>query len=96
MSDGRSSLLHDLKLKAQLFAPEDVTQVVFPKLSGEAQGRPLLIEVNQKFNPKESPQVRQRDVRTNGLEADVGIEREEPTIGNEILERVAVKGGCGG
>jgi len=46
---------HNLKFKLQFFGAKDVAQIKLPELTGEAKGRPTLIEINDEFQTDGSP-----------------------------------------
>jgi hypothetical protein len=49
-SAGRVFFISRLQFEPQLFSTKDRGQVKLPKLSGESQGRPPLIEIHQKLD----------------------------------------------
>ena len=64
---------------------------MLPKLSGEAERRPSLIQVNNKFQAQRSPQVRQRHISADWSQFEICVERETGVLLHEILEGVAIQ-----
>ena len=86
----RSGFLN-LKLKLKFFTTGQCAQIEFPKLSGEAQRGPPLIEIDDELKSYGSPKIRERDVSPNRLQLYFCVEWEKLTIVDEAVERVAVE-----
>ena len=81
----------NLKLKLKLFTTDQCAQIELPKLSGEAERGPPLIEIDDELKSYGSPKIRERDVSPNRLQLYFCVEWEKLTIVDEAVERVAVE-----
>lgn len=59
--------LYDFKLELELLATHDGAQIKLPKLAGEPQARPALIEIHDELETECAPKIRQRDIDANRL-----------------------------
>ena len=83
--------LNYLKLKTQFLAAKDVGQIELPKFSREAQCRPMLIKISNKFQSEKAPKLSETYISTHWPKFDQGIERERRLLGHETGKGVAVE-----
>lgn len=69
-------LFHYFQLEVQLLAAKDRRQIKLPKLAREAKGRPMLIEIDQKFYSQRAPQICEADAGGQGLQFCGRVKRE--------------------
>src|ERR1044071_8003498 len=85
------SSLHNFELKPKLFSAEDGGEVELQEFSGEAQSRPSLVQVNQKFDTQRTPEIGQTHVSSNWSQFDVGVEGKRCLIPNKASQRITVE-----
>ena len=54
--------LHNLKLKMQFLAAEDVREIELPELSRKTKSGPALVEVGYPFETQHAPKICQADI----------------------------------
>ena len=64
---------------------------MLPKLSGEAERRPSLIQVDNKLQAQSPPEVRQRYISADWSQFEICVERETGVLLDEILEGITVQ-----
>src|ERR1041384_455767 len=87
----RPSSLHNLKLKVNFFSPHYRIQILLPKLANESQRWKTMIEVDQPLEPGQSPEIQKRHAYLELPKANIGIERKDRAVVDQVPKRVAVQ-----
>jgi len=82
----RWRFFHDLKLKMQLLAAQDVAKIELPKFAREAKRGPVLIQVGNEFQTEDAPEIGEADVPADGLQFDSRVEGKWSALGHEASE----------
>ena len=64
---------------------------MLPETAREAQAGQALIQINDEFEAKYAPEIKECDVGANGFQFNVRVEGEELTIWDKVLEGVAIE-----
>jgi hypothetical protein len=83
--------LHYLKLKTKFLATKNIGEVELPKLSREAQCRPMPIKVGNEFKSEKAPEVRETYVSTHRPKFCRCVKGEGSVIRHEASEGIAVE-----
>ncbi len=77
---------HDLKLKVEFLAAEDIRQVELPKLPGEAKRGPALVKIGYPFETERVPEICKTDVSADRPQLYSCVKRKRRTLGHEAGE----------
>ena len=83
--------LDHLKFIVNLLSSHDRVEVLLPKLSEEPKPAMPVVQVDQKFNAQELPDVRQRYSAMTELKSDIRVKGEDSALIGKISKGIAVK-----